>query len=263
MKYLCLSLLFFPLCLKAHIVESAHFGEILNHLHTNNTLVITDIDNTLMQSVDHLGSIAWGEHVVSDLIQKGICPDEAQQIENILWRAVHQKIPIRPVDSNTACIVAEIQKRNIPVLGLTARAPRDSEYTRRQLHFLGINLAHITPITDMRHTLALENEALYEEGIIFATNFNKKSHVLLHFLERHNLKPDLVIFIDDKLHHVTDIQEALTLLGIPCIGIRFSGADDQIKAFHPTITDVQWKAFPEYISDDETIELLKQPEDEF
>lgn len=256
MKYLCLSLLFVPLCLNGQIIETANFGEILNHINSTNTLVISDIDNTLMQSVDHLGSIAWGEHVVADLIQKGIPGDEAQQIENSLWRAVHQKIPIRPVDPNTPAIVAEVQKRNIPVLGLTARAPRDSEYTKRQLQSLGINLKEVVPVTHVRHILALEHEAMYEDGIIFATNFNKKSRVLLHFFELHNLKPELVVFIDDKLHHVTDIQDALADIGIPCIGIRFSGADGQIKDFHPSITDVQWKAFPEYISDDECKKLL-------
>lgn len=245
-------LLLVPVFLQAKVIESSRFDSLLNYLNRPNCLVISDIDNTILCSEVQLGSIAWGELYVKELEKKGIPPKEAQEVENILWRAIHQQIPIKTVDPDTARIVKKVQEQKIPIMGLTARAPRDAAYSRKQLEQLGIDLSLVQPINTGLQVLG---DAAYEEGILYATTFMKKSTVLLHFLRLNDLQPACVIFIDDKLHHVQDVYAALEQEGIACIGIRFSGADPIVSAYQPHIAELQWQALPRLLSDQEAKSL--------
>lgn len=244
--------------LYAKLIESPHYDEILNHLHLapfTKTLVLTDIDNTIMHAASHLGSCEWGEHLLQDLMKKGVSENEAQSIEGILWKTVQPHIPIQLVDPKTPDIISGLQRLGIQVLGLTARAPHDSDYTHKQLKSLGIDLSKFKAI---RTELDLQHPALFEDGIIFANSYNKKSEALITFMQQHNFYPDFVIYIDDRLHHLHDVTEVLKPLGINCIGIRLSQADAKANEFQAEIADMQWKAFPKLISDSEARKMLSE-----
>ena len=67
-----------------------------------------------------------------------------------------------------------------------------------------------------------------------------------------------IIFIDDKLSHIQDIVEECQSQGVECIGIRFSGADEAVKNFDPTIAEIQWDIFPVMITDDEARVYMRE-----
>lgn len=237
------------------IIESLQLEEILSHIHTHPSeeiLIIFDIDNTLLSSQQQLGSVAWGEHFIADLERKGISHENADKIQSILWKSLHPLLPIQLIDPNTLHVIEHLQEKSITFLCLTARAPEEADYTHIQLQKIGIQL----PLTWSMQEFPTEPKTTFDKGILFATLRHRKSEILLHFLEQNGLYPKKVIFIDDREEHVRDVSSALENKGIPCIGIRFSGADRYNKSFDPRISDIQWKAFPQHISDEEARQIL-------
>lgn len=215
------------------------------------TLVVFDIDNTLLQSKRHLGSVAWADHKMEALKKKGLSGDEAQEIINIWWTAVQPHTPVEPVDPNTPQLIKDLQNRGITVLCLTARTPRESAVTLQQLQQVGIELKG----EDEPQWLPLNRKALFHRNVLLATPFNKKSEAILAYLSANHLSIRQLIFVDDKRSHVEDIAKAFEEKEIRCIGIRFSGADQQHVRYNPQIGEMQWKHFPEALSDEEA-ELL-------
>ena len=221
-----------PSLLMSSIVETNHFDDILSYVDQAPSLkmmVICDLDNTLIMPCEALGSVAWSEHLVKKLQSKGVSRKDSETIEYILWKTIQPNIEVKTVDVKTAEVIYNLKKRQIPVLGLTARYPENSLFTFAQLKSVDIDLSlqKDLPIVDLQLPL----QASYEKGVLFATTVNKKSDVLLSFLELHKMDLDYVIFIDDKYHHVEDVEKACKNLGIECMGIRFSGADEFFNIF--------------------------------
>ncbi len=221
-------------------------------------LVVFDIDNTLLKSIQHFGSVAWGEYVIKDLEKKGISKREAIEIESIFWKTVQPYIKVQAVDPDTQSIIRAIQEKGIPVICLTARLPEELPNTHRQLQSIGLDFSKTHLLPGTMHSLHLTPDTLYSHGILFATQRYQKSEVLISFLREAGLNPQKILFIDDKRGHVEDVVNTLSDIGIKCIGFRFGGADKDASQFNPLIADVQWRTFPLMLSDEEAYALLKR-----
>ena len=257
-SFLC-TLFTLPNLLNGKVIETHRFDEILNHIEyvpSEKTLVVCDIDNTLLEGAHYLGSVAWAENFIAGLVKKGISQAKAADIEDSIWQILQPRIPVKTVDPCTSEVLQEIQTKPILVLGLTARSPAESDYTFEQLRSLNITFDQQKLVPQCKEHLPYPSAALYDRGILYATPFNKKSEVLFDFLNRHALKPECIIYLDDKLHHVEDIDAFCASQGITCIGIRFSGADEQFKQFDPDLARIQWEAFPRLISNEEALSLF-------
>lgn len=238
------------------IVEVSNFEEIkvyVQQAKSTNGILVFDIDNTLLEAGQHLGSVAWGDYMVNEMKKKGISHQEAEEIASIFWKTVQPHIKVKTVDPDTKEIIEAIQEKKIPVICLTSRNSAEIENTHGQLASLGIYPTHLINECQIFH---LNRNALYEKGILFATLFNKKSNVLIEFLERNQFNPEWVIFVDDKLSHVHDVDSMLQEKGISCKALRFSGADKQYETFDPEVAEVQWKAIPHFLSNEEALEIL-------
>lgn len=260
--YFCLGLILFPLFIAGAIIETEHLSEILlylEHLPKDKVLVACDIDNTLTDGIQTLGSCAWSQHLIADLKSKGIPPKQAEQIEHSLWVAVQPHVKVRTIDFQTPLIIQEIQKCGVPIVGLTARSPEEAPCTFAQLKSVDIDFSPCQKqLPKCVHRFAnMNSRPLYQHGIIFATMHHKKSEVLFAFLEQFSIDLDYLIFVDDKIHHVIDIEQACQERGIHCIGIRFSGGDERLKQYNPDIAAVQWETFPQIISDDECLRIIQ------
>lgn len=251
-------LLILPSLLIANIFETPRMAEILSYLNhsPDKLLVVCDIDNTLIKPNQFLGSVAWGEHVVAQLTNKGIDSKKAHEIEHILWETLQPHLMVETIDSETSQVIQEIQKRNIPIIALTARFPTESNYTCAQLQSVGIDFSQQKHLSPSQQFLPTEPSALYQDGVLFGTTKNKKSDVLFAFLDHASLSPECVIFVDDKQYHVEDVIHACQKRGIRCIGIRFSGADEDVNKFNPAIAEAQWKAFPAILSNGDALQMI-------
>lgn len=245
-KYTLIQLLtIIPALLCGRIVETSQFEEILAYVESlpQNTIVLCDLDNTLMMPKDLLGSVAWADHLQHKLHLKGVSKKDAAIVEQIFWKAVQPYIEMRTVDPKTAEVIQQLKLRGVPVLALTARFPYELEHTLKQLHSIGLDFSQQAAIPKKPFWMDLEHAALYEQGIIFASTVNKKSTVLLKFLEFYPSEIQQLIFIDDKQHHVEDVEQCCRQQGIDCLAVRFSGADQYIEQFDPVAAESQWQAF--------------------
>lgn len=259
-KSIVLAILTIPVFLMGAIQEISQFEGLLTHIEQNESkeiLIVCDIDNTLLRSSQYLGSVAWADHVISQLVRKGVSKHDAELIENIFWKAVQPYVHVQTIDPATKDVINEIQKRNISIMALTARCPEEVRYTINQLLSLGIHLSEKQPVSTTHYIHLEKHDAFFEQGILFASPFNKKSEVLFTFLDAHAILPECIIFIDDKISHVEDLARGCQNRNIDYIGLRFSGADEHVQNFDPMICNMQWEAFPHILSDEEVKAIIQ------
>ncbi len=226
-----------------YIVESNTIAAVFNYLHpqdyTKNTLVILDIDNTVLRPSTHLGSDEWFYAMVGKKEQQGMNHQDA--IDHVLPTLIYLQdtITVVPVEPDTVPIINKIQNNNITVIALTARSLDLAHRTVQQIHSLGIDLSSNLP-----HECPIQygdgKPALYIDGIIFVGNHDK-GEVLAHWLSQINYTPTKVIFIDDKLKNVTSVEKAMRAKHIPFIGIRYSHLDEYIQNINLDTIDKEYK----------------------
>jgi len=214
------------------LVESSKLSTINEHL-TENVLIVLDIDNTLVESVEELGSDQWTWERIKQLKSLGASGDEALEQTMREWREIHLTIPVKTPEDNAAALIRELQEKGYPIIALTTRGPEDATVTLRELRIVGIDLNH-TSIAKHDLEIELKKPALYKNGILFISLFNKKGVALKTFLQKLNYQPQKIIFVDDKLSHIQDVAEACTVLDINYIGIRYGACDQRVKSFKLT-----------------------------
>lgn len=238
-----------PALLFASIHELDSFSDIDKYV-DKETWVICDLDNTLMETTRQLGSTQWADYLTKQLIDSGKSHQETLEIESSIWQKVQPHIAVRPVDPSAPDTIQKWQHNKIVVLGLTARDPNEIQYTHDQLHSIKIDL-NKGFLKQNRITLLMKKSAIYDKGIIFCSVHNSKGVTLKHFLYKIGYQPKRIVFIDDKWSHVKDLEKAFHGTNIEYIGVRFSRADDRVKAFHPEHAAIQYQALPQFLSDED------------
>lgn len=236
------------------ILETKNILDVLAYI-DNETLFVSDFDNTLIRPTQTLGSDEWSIYYQNLLQEKGIEKTEAGRQMSTVFNAIHEISDVKLVCPKISRIFSELKKQNCKMLGLTARNAKILNATLREINSVDINFSSNCPFPDN-----LELEAplpyVYSQGVIFATIKNRKGDALVNFLNHINFKPKKIIFIDDKLSHVTDVVEATKKEGIKTVGIRYSAADKEALNFNPLIADIQLKYFETKIISDKEAELL-------
>lgn len=243
-----------PISLLSMILESDRIADLQIYADSD-TLVFCDIDNTLFESMMHMGSIQWSHYMTKKAEQAGYSAGEADEISDKFWIFAQLFVPVRYVDPETPHVLLALKRAGVPLFGLTARYSIEVGSTKRQLNSLGIDLRSAYYPEDCS-TLSTSHPSVYDEGVIYCGR-NKKSAALVTFLRKANYLPKRILFIDDRLFHVQDVEKVMTDMGIEFIGIRFSGADARAKAFDSGIAELQWSHLPEIISDQEASDRIK------
>lgn len=213
-------------------------------------VVVFDIDNTILEPVQTLGSDQWFEFLVKKYEGQG--QDHAKAILSSQqdWNLVQQKTEVRLVETRTAKLIRKLQFRGITVIALTARPDSLSNVTARQLSSLGVHIEQYAGYSNP--------EVVYANGIIFSAGKNK-GVILRDFLERLNIQPQRLIFVDDKEKNVSNMDAEFVKTSIVNINYRYSAADTRVHAFSADIAELQWEHFlatGELLTDEEAQELL-------
>jgi hypothetical protein len=248
-----LILFFFPIFAFGLIVESQNMACLLKYADTN-TLIVCDIDNTLIESALHMGSAQWRDHIRSKARKLGHSENEIENILDKFWLFAQFFIPVRCVDPDTASTLSKLQQSQSILIALTAREPIEIAHTEKQLLSVNVDLSHSHFHTNSC-SLPLPYPSVYDKGIVYCGE-NTKDAGLVAFFQKMKYSPQRVVFIDDRLEQLQRVENALQGMGIEFIGIRFSGADARVEAFDPAVADLQWSLLPTILSDEEALNRL-------
>ncbi len=246
---------FSPLGSQTLIKEANDFSTVLDHLEKD-TLFVFDLDNTLIETVQHLGSDQWVCHQVDRFVKEGLSWEEA--FEKVLpqYIAVQNRSEVRLVDPTIPDLLRRMQRKRIFTIGLTKREPVLLERTLKQISSLQI---------DFSKTAQFEQDLVFEElrgttykkGIIFIGHGIEKGPALVAYLNKLKKIPKKIVVIDDKMNNIINIAQALKAFKADFIGLRYGGADEKVKSFNPKIADLQWEHFQKILSDEQASHLLQ------
>jgi hypothetical protein len=159
---------------------------------------------------------------------------------------------VRLVDQAALPTLEKVKSKTLAV-ALTARGPKESVHTKKQLDSVGIDLKNA--VFSETAIASLPFPCCYENGVIFSGD-NKKGAALTAFFHHMNFFPKRIVLIDDRLEQVCELAKFIS--GFDYIGIHFRGAEERVKAFDPQVADLQWSLLPQIISDHEAAMRLEK-----
>lgn len=250
------ALLFQTLQSDAKIVEIMNMSQILQSI-TRDTLVVFDLDNTIMEPTQTLGSDQWGTNQIARFVAKGLSEYDAKNQGVGQFAQVQLKTNVQVVETITPKLIQHLQKNNVQVIGLTARPLNLTMRSAQQLQSLGVNLATTAPA--LTQIFSTRHPSAYFQGILVVGPHNNKGEVLMGFMNASQVKASRIIFVDDKLSNVKNVNDALEKQNRPHVEFRYGAADAKVAAFNTNIGDMQWNIFLQtgrIISDQQALEML-------
>lgn len=207
------SFIFFLLCyfsfnfIGAEILQSDSLANINSYINTKNTLIIFDVDKTLIKYKPEYKQA------------KGCLKNFKLKDFDIKW------LFAEPVDKDAIKIIKELQKK-YKIIALTKCKKLVNYYKFYQLHLLGLDFSEAFPDIPFYYIIpskSLNGQAFYDKGII-CSGKNAKGPVLERFLEQNNIDPDQIIFVDNSIDNLKSAQEIAKKMNIPFIGIWYTKA---------------------------------------
>jgi hypothetical protein len=222
-----------------NIFQSDRIKSILKHCQ-HNTFVVFDLDNTLVESTQDLGSDQWFVKLMEEAYR--LSPGQ-ETIELVLaiYYAVQRQVTLQTVEQQTISLITLLQDLNIPIVVLTARGDKICRSTIEQLKRIGIdfskqwsNIEYLLKINDRTPT------AFFSNGIIFCDG-NDKGKCLFSFFQAIKNQPAHVLMVDDKEKHLRSVQAAIEAYQGKFTGIRYSFLDEKTKTVDMNSANEQMK----------------------
>jgi phosphoglycolate phosphatase-like HAD superfamily hydrolase len=252
------ALLLATVSLFGEIIEAPHFRQLRDHL-TPDTLVLLDIDDTLLIPVQMLGCDEWFKYLCDKHQKEGLSPLNALEKSLAEWEAVRHLTKMELVEPKTNEIVQELQKEGYRIMGLTTQGLALATRTVLQLQEQQIDLLVAAPEKEDIYLTQQEHGVLYRHGILF-TSGTKKGEALFQLLEKMGYAPKRIVFINDKASHLADVEAVAQKRGIPFIGLRYAYSDARKAAFRMDVAEYQFNTstFTHILSDQEALHQLKK-----
>lgn len=238
----------------ADIREIRTMPEILPEI-SRNSVVVFDLDNTIIEPKQSYGGDQWFEYSLAQSQKAGLPRDKAILAAQARWERFQHLVEVKPVEVTIPALIKDVQSRKIPVIGLTARTMKVIPQTFRQLNGVGVQFA-ISPF--LKRTFPLDEPAamLFVDGILFS-NGADKGKALIQLLRRLNLHPEKIVFIDDKLGNVRNVEKALNQSSFKHVEFRYGAADGKVKSWNPRLAVFQEHMIGRILSDAEAVKLMR------
>lgn len=236
-----------------------HISDIVQEI-TSDTLVLFDIDDTLLNTQILLGNSAWWQYFITTLNASGYDKKYQPEITSIIQKIL-TKVPVLPIDPISPEIIKSLQCKGIMTLGLTARFLKADyletmgDLSHYQLKSFGVNFSQ-TPLPNCNNPRLHQ---FFLDGIIF-TNHNPKGPYLKEFLALMGLHPKKIVFIDDSVKQMSSVENTVESLGIEFTGFRYGTLDHFHSAFNPLVANIQLEALVkegQLVSDEEALQFAK------
>jgi hypothetical protein len=221
------------------------------------TLVIFDIDNTLLHPCQMLGSDEWFQYYVKKKERQLHNYEEALNQAVDILHSVYCSTRVKPMEACTVEVVHALQNQGLNVIGLTSRSSTVAGVTIRQLASIGIDLS-VTAPSQASFSFAGLSETLYFHGVVFTKGKSKKN-ALSAFFEQLSWCPKRILFIDDGKKHIDELS-TYENEGFEFVGLRLNVADAYVKALDPKICDAELEEFLDRMPDTRTFEYIQSQE---
>jgi FMN phosphatase YigB (HAD superfamily) len=253
MKKLFFLILFTSLQALAAITELKSYNDLDLSQIDSNTLVIFDIDNTLIRQDSMVGTHQWGDYIRDRAIAKGIPVDDAKAYQYKAFAELQPYLNVVPVENKVMQILNFLSKNKVPHFALTARSGTLKKITSKQIRILNHDFLRSFPLQKDDQLL---HEHLYQ-GIIFSGDV-PKGELLNTIIENSITPPKKIIFIDDKKYNLDSVESSLANSPIILESRRYGAADSELASFNPVIADLIYSFFKEFhvvLPVDEAIDL--------
>ena len=211
------------------------------------TLLVLDIDDTLLTSAGFFGSDAWYEW------QKTLAADDPGKVPCLfdvisLNYKVGSQRPTQP--DGPALVNALGVDRSL----LTSRNPLYRGGTLRTLRDAGYALPAALGESadgrswDFRKTPdARPARVVYDQGL-FMTTGQDKGLVLLDLLRRLGLHYERVVLVDDGERNIANMQAAMRDAGIDYLGLHYTRVDKAVDADAASAGRAGWQAWRQFLA---------------
>jgi FMN phosphatase YigB (HAD superfamily) len=239
------------------IIETDRIEDLLQHI-DKNTLVVFDLDNTLIEPHQTLGSDQWFVYHF-EKTKESLGKENRHALIKAVddYEAVHRRSDVRLIDPHIHTVFKYIKNQDIKILGLTSRGARLRESTIRQLQSVGLSFDAPWNDHDYHYPLEKAKHGGNAHGGIVLTAGAHKGECLLEYLDHLDYKPTRVVFIDDRAEHLSKVKSSLESRQIPFMGIRYTYLDDKVKAFDPHVAAIQLEHLHKIISDEDAKAILE------
>lgn len=247
---------FLTVCsLHAEMFEINHMDEIYSHL-TPDTLIVFDIDNTLMEPVQELGSDQWFYHRIKEYESWGM--GKAQALDRALhqWMSIQHITKVRLVEPGIDEIVQDLQNKGYKAMGLTTRGLGMCTLTIHQLNRINIDLSSAAPTQEEIHFMNGQG-CLLRSGILF-TAASHKGEAMRKLFDKIGYWPKSILFINDKASHIREFEETMKEQGVPFVGLRYGATDNRVLNFRNHIAEVQYSYFGHILTDEQAERILHE-----
>lgn len=219
-------------------MEIKNFQEALKDIHFD-TLLVLDLDNTVMTHQIAFGGDAWFERLWSHVAQKKMELAAAQPSLMSVYNTAQHFVKTSAVEPNIVGIIKALQDIGIPIVGLTARGYSIRHQTLRQLADMGVDFS--------RNSIVPDDELSYQGGVIFCAGGDKGVN-LTSFMSRLGRTPNHIVMLDDKKKHLERVMIALKQLGIHFTGFRYGYLDEAVEQFSMEAANIQLAHLWEWLS---------------
>lgn len=238
------------------ILELGSFKDLQTHL-TPDTLVILDIDDTLLIPPQMLGCDEWFNSRLKDHRAEGHSASEALEKSLAEWEGVRHLTKMEVVEPGSEVIVKTLQNQGYKVMGLTTQGLALATRTSQQLMQNHFDLKLTSPSTQDAYFNVNQHGVLWRNGILF-TSGTPKGKALFALCDKIDYVPKRIVFVNDKKSHLAEVESEAIKRKVEFIGLRYSYSDARKKAFSKEIADYEFEhsSFSRILSDDESRKRL-------
>lgn len=250
--------------LQGSIQEVSSFKEAISKA-DGKSLVLVNLSDTLYEPTITMGEHAWRSFFTKRVQALIKDTERANQIANKVKHDIVTQIPKRAIEKDTPLVIQGLQKKYIPIFGITTKAPQTpyasdfSEITHSHLLSLGIEFENTLRYVPLDLKAVQDSAYQFLNGIIYTVK-QPEGLATLAFLKKLPFVPERVIVVNDSLRALNDTAKTLELQGVAFEGYRYNKRDAKKKAFDPVLGVIQFFAFYEtgkLLSDEEALKIKK------
>ncbi len=242
--------------INAEIINTTNIQVIREEI-TPDTLVLFNVAEVLMDTEISLGTQAWRKFIRSRV--------DSQTHDELTLHVFENVPPICP-DASTPQLISEIQAEGYTTFAFTSRGrnewyssqvPNVDLLTEKLLRQIGIDFSKTSLNSELSQLPVLFGD-YFHNGIIYAGNSQEKGEFLKEIFTQTGYLPSKIIFIDDKIDSLKEVENTLQSLNIPFVGYAYSRTSQKHAGFDPQIANIQldWLLKNHIIlSDHEAVEI--------